>query len=48
MGRVTGDKSRYNKMRQKKLARRINMRSLRKELQAKADAGAAAPTARPA
>jgi hypothetical protein len=46
MGRVTGDKSRYNKMRLKRLERRLSMRALRKDLQAKADAGPAAATSR--
>jgi hypothetical protein len=46
MGRKTGDKSRYNKMRLKRLARRLGMRALRKDLQAKADSGGAA-AARP-
>jgi hypothetical protein len=32
MGRVVGDKSRYNKHRRKKLAKRVRMRALRKEL----------------
>jgi hypothetical protein len=40
MGVKTGDKGRYNKARRKKLARRVSMRALRKELQATA---AAAP-----
>ncbi len=30
MGRVTGDKSRYNKHRRKKIAKREEMRALRK------------------
>jgi hypothetical protein len=40
MGVKTGDKARYNKARKKRLARRVSMRALRKELQANA---AAAP-----
>ena len=46
MGRITGDKSRYNKLRLRKLARRLSMRALRKDLQAKADSGAAATASR--
>jgi hypothetical protein len=42
MGRKTGDKGRFNKARRKKLARRVLTRALRKELQTKADATAAA------
>ena len=38
MGRVSGDKARYNRERRKKLARRVKMRALR----AKMDANAAA------
>ena len=30
MGRVTGDKSRYNKQRRQKIAKREDMRALRK------------------
>lgn len=45
MGSKTGDQARWNKMRRKKIARRLEMRTLRKELHAKA---AAPPTARPA
>lgn len=36
MGRVAGDKSRYNKHRRKKIAKRVEMRALRAELGAKA------------
>jgi len=36
MGRVSGDKSRYNRERRKKLARREEMRALRARLDAKA------------
>lgn len=43
MGRKTGDKSRYNKARRKKLERRVMTRALRKEMQAKADGVVAAP-----
>jgi hypothetical protein len=49
MGSRTGDQARYNKMRKKKIARRLDMRALRKELQEKAAAAPAAPpAARPA
>jgi hypothetical protein len=30
MGRVTGDKSQYNKQRRQKIAKRVEMRALRK------------------
>lgn len=43
MGRVTGDKSRYNKKRRQKLARRVEMRALAKDLTGTANAAAAAP-----
>jgi hypothetical protein len=43
MGRVCGDKSRFNKHRKKKLARRVAMRALGKELRANAAATKAAP-----
>ncbi len=46
MGSRTGDQARYNKMRRKKIARRLDMRALRKELQEKV--AAAPPPARPA
>jgi hypothetical protein len=36
MGRVTGDKSRFNKKRRQKLARRVEMRALAKTMAAKA------------
>jgi hypothetical protein len=38
MGRVSGDKSRYNRERRKKIARRERMRALRATLDAKAAA----------
>lgn len=41
MGRVCGDKSRFNKERRKKLARRVATRALAQEL--RASAAAAAP-----
>jgi len=40
MGQVSGDKSRYNRQRRKKIARRVEMRALRATLSA---TGAAAP-----
>ena len=43
MGRVTGDKARFNKLRRKKLARRVVTRALAKTLRAEA---AAKPPAR--
>jgi hypothetical protein len=46
MGSRTGDQARYNKMQRKKIARRVAMRALRKELLEKA--AAAPPPARPA
>jgi len=45
MGRVTGDKSRFNKQRRQKIAKREEMRALRKSWGMKA---AAAPKAKPA
>ncbi|MBP1690335.1 MAG: hypothetical protein H6Q34_908 [Deltaproteobacteria bacterium] len=45
MGRVTGDKSRFNKQRRQKIAKREEMRALRKSWGEKA---AAAPKAKPA
>ena len=45
MGKVTGDKARYNRDRRRKLERRVTMRALRTMLDAK---GAAAPTSKPA
>ena len=36
MGRVSGDKSRFNKKRRQKLARRVKMRALAKTLRASA------------
>ncbi len=41
MGRVTGDKSRYNKQRRQKIAKREEMRALRKSWGEK---GAAKPS----
>lgn len=38
MGRVTGDKSRYNKQRRQKIAKREDMRALRKSWADKAGA----------
>jgi hypothetical protein len=38
MGRISGDKARYNRQRRKKLARRERMRALRATLDAKAAA----------
>ena len=38
MGRVTGDKSRYNRKRRQKLARRVAMRDLAKTLATKGGA----------
>ena len=38
MGRISGDKARYNRQRRKKLARRERMRALRATLGAKAAA----------
>jgi hypothetical protein len=35
MGRVTGDKSRFNRKRRQKLTRRVEMRALAKRLQEK-------------
>jgi hypothetical protein len=43
MGKVTGDKSRYNRQRRKKIARREQMRALRATLGAK---GVATPQAK--
>ncbi len=34
MGKVTGDKARYNRDRRKKIARRVKMRALRATLEA--------------
>lgn len=48
MGVKTGDKSRYNKSRRKKFARRLEMRALRKQLLAKAGGAAPATSSRPA
>lgn len=42
MGKVSGDKARYNRQRRKKIARREEMRGLRNALEAK---GTAPPTA---
>ena len=47
MSRVKGDKSRYNRERRKKLARRVTMRALRATLVAKA-ASTSQPKARAA
>jgi hypothetical protein len=44
MGRVAGDKSRYNKQRRQKIAKREDMRALRKSWGVKAPA----PTAKKA
>ena len=44
MGRRTGDQARYNKLRRKKIARRVAMRAFRADLEAKPQ-GAAAPRA---
>ena len=40
MGKISGDKARYNRNRRKKIARRVKMRALRATLTA---AGAATP-----
>ena len=41
MGKVTGDKARYNRERRKKIARRAQMRALRAAAEAKGSATAA-------
>ena len=46
MGRVCGDKSRFNKERKKKLARRVTARALAKKL--RGNAAAAVPVRGPA
>jgi len=43
MGSRTGDQARYNKLRRKKIARRLEMRALRKQLQEKSGTAASAP-----
>jgi len=43
MGRISGDKSRFNRERRKKIARREAMRALRETMGAKGTAKPAAP-----
>jgi len=43
MGRVSGDKGRFNRERRKKLARRVATRALAKTLRARAAEGAERP-----
>ncbi len=45
MGRVSGDKGRFNKQRRQKIAKREEMRALRKSWAAKEAATAAKPAA---
>ena len=48
MGKVSGDKARYNRQRRKKLARRVEMRALRATLTDAADSkGSATVPAKP-
>lgn len=47
MGRVSGDKSRFNKKRRQKLARRVEMRALAKTIAADAAKKPAAPGTQP-
>ncbi|HEY2388839.1 MAG TPA: hypothetical protein VGK30_17925 [Candidatus Binatia bacterium] len=47
MGRISGDKSRFHRKRRQKLARRVEMRALGKELAASADKKPAASAAPP-
>ncbi|MEO6028100.1 MAG: hypothetical protein ABIR79_14650 [Candidatus Binatia bacterium] len=45
MGRVTGDKSQFNKQRRQKIAKRVEMRALRKSWGTAAAAAPAKPAA---
>jgi hypothetical protein len=46
MGRISGDKSRYNKQRRQKIAKREDMRALRKSWATKAAAAPAEAAAK--